>query len=246
MPVFNRNAIVLLAALLVGLPASAHGACAPGSDTILNYRGQIDDKYKVAISLKFAGKSVTGDYYYASQRKNIALRGTVDGHLMIELEELDQKGEVSASFDLSGNAGCQTLLGTWRKRGAAGGMRVYVELENETSGELSHRYRIAGAENDERIHQGATRFWQAVKDGNRQLVAGSVHYPVSVRIKGRKTTLRSPADLLANYDAVFSKAYREAILNAVPHNMFANYKGIMLGSGHVWFNAEGDVMALNN
>jgi hypothetical protein len=235
-----------LATLLLLLPASASAACTPSGDTIFNYKGRIDDKYKVALSLKFAAGTVTGDYYYASQRKNIALRGTVDEKLIIKLDELDKKGDASASFDLSANAGCQTLLGTWRKRGAASAMRVYVELDNETAGDLQHRYRIAGADDDALIHQSAQRFWQAVKDGKRQVVADSVHYPVSARVKGRKTTLRTPAELIEKYDAVFGKAYREAILDAVPHNMFANYKGIMLGNGQVWFNGDGAVMALNN
>ena len=58
--------------------------------------------------------------------------------------------------------------------------------------------------------------------------------------------LRTPAERVAHYDAIFSDVCRAAIAQALPRNMFVRDQGVMLGKGEVWFNADGKVIALNH
>lgn len=246
-------ALALGAAVLL-LPAFAHANCTPDPNAIMNYTGTID-KYKIGMSLKFAGTSVQGDYFYVSQRKNIAVRGTVGNgkedrqrgiDRTIVLEELDQNGQPVARFELEGLTGCPEMQGSWRKRGSGKTLGVSLTMEADTSGDLAHRYRGAGAASDDVVNQAAYAFWLAVKEGKKQAVAQAMHYPVEANIKGRRTALPDSAALLANYDTIFTRAYRQAILESVPHNMFSKGPDIMLGHGHAWFNAKGQVVTLNN
>jgi hypothetical protein len=45
---------------------------------------------------------------------------------------------------------------------------------------------------------------------------------------------------------VFTPKFVEAILDSTPRYMFVRDEGAMLGSGWVWFGADGKATALNN
>jgi hypothetical protein len=96
------------------------------------------------------------------------------------------------------------------------------------------------------VHAPAEHFWRALKAGDRNAVATEIRYPIKVSLNGKIKTLRSTAELLAVYDAVFTPDYRKAIAAAIPRNMFVRDEGAMLGNGQVWFGANGKVIALNN
>jgi hypothetical protein len=58
--------------------------------------------------------------------------------------------------------------------------------------------------------------------------------------------LKGPDELLVRYEVIFTPKYREAIAKGLPRNMFVRDEGAMLGSGEVWFGADGRVTALSN
>jgi hypothetical protein len=85
--------------VLVLLPASAHAACVRDNPDVLeNYDGTIGEGYRVRMTLVFHGAQVEGLYFYASQLRDIALRGTTDGSDLV-LDELDAKGTPVARFE---------------------------------------------------------------------------------------------------------------------------------------------------
>ena len=96
------------------------------------------------------------------------------------------------------------------------------------------------------MHRGAARFWRAVKAGDRATVAGQLRYPAVVSVDGKPRRLKNQKDMLAVYDAVFTPKFVAAILDSTPRHMFVRDEGAMLGSGWVWFGADGKVTALNN
>ena len=245
--------------LLVCLPLVGQAACLKSEpDTLWNYNGTLGNGLRVRMTLVLGGEQVSGLYFYASQLKDIALRGRISEGTVIVLDELDANGQVVGRFeghfadhDPQGRYGdrkleCEVIVGVWSPLNAAKQLPVYLSLESGTIGSLTQRYAPAGAQDDALIHRSALAFWQAVKRGDKKAVAGMVAYPIKVQLPTGPQRLRSAAELVANYDAIFSPRYRDAIAAAMPRNMFVRDQGIMLGQGEVWFGADGKVIALND
>jgi hypothetical protein len=256
---WSLSAIACLCLLLLALlPASAHAECSerqPG--WLWNYNGTIGDRYRVHMTLVLDGQEIEGSYFYASQLRDIPLKGTVKNDTDIVLNELDNQGRATARFEgkfvqvdpagkFTGKLHCEVIVGHWQKLGDSTQRPVDLRMESATSGTLSHRYGIAGVGDDALVDRNAYRFWDAVKRGDKKTVAILIAYPIKVRLPTGNKRLRGPADLIADYDAIFSPKYREAIVNAVPYHMFARDQGIMLGNGEVWFGSNGKVIGLNN
>lgn len=247
----------LVAAGLVA-PAS-QAACSRNEPGYLwNFDGRIAEKYPVRMTLVFSGEKLEGVYTYRSQLRDIRVRGRIEGGKTVVLDELDAAGRVTARFegefvtrDPTGRYGdselaCEVIMGSWSKVGSTERLSVYLSTEGATSGSLRHRYGRIGVGDDEVVHRGAARFWRAVKAGDRATVAAQVRYPTAVMLDGKVRRLKGPKDLLAVYDAVFTPKFVEAILDSTPRYMFVRDEGAMLGSGWVWFGADGKATALNN
>lgn len=253
----------ILAVLLALLPVVANSVCKKNEPHWLwNYDGSIADQYRVKMTLVFDGSDVHSDvhgvYFYATQLKDIQINGRISGGTDIVLDELDPAGKVVARFegrfaehDPRGKFGsdklqCEIIVGSWHNLDSPERLPVYLSLEGGTSGLLTNRYAPAGVQDDNLIHWNALQFWNAVKSADKATVASLIAYPINVGISGGTKRLNSLKELIANYDAVFSTRYREAIANAVPRNMFVRDQGVMLGNGEVWFGPDGKVKALNN
>jgi hypothetical protein len=79
------------------------------------------------------------------------------------------------------------------------------------------------------------KFQDALKRHDREAVASLVHYPLLVTAGG-KMRIRSRAQLLANYQRVFTSQVRAAILKANADDVWGNAKGFMVGGGVIWFD----------
>lgn len=231
----------ILFALFWAASSSAMGACPDKTNMLWNYEGSIAGKFPIMLTLSMGRDKIEGEYFYVSQLKDIALRGELR-EPQLRLEELDAAGRVTAHFDGTVDRDCEKFEGTWRKVGAGEGMPFQVKLTSGVGGTLDSRY----GGDEALIHRNAERFWQAVKRRDKKTVAALVVYPVKVSVNGRPVKVRNAADFIAAYDDIFSNAYRNAIAEAVPHNMFSKNGMAMLGRGEVWFNGQGKVAALNN
>jgi hypothetical protein len=252
-------ALVLLAAASQAPVAAA--ACVRNEPGYLwNFDGMIAEKYPVRMTLVFsADGKPDGVYTYRSQLRDIRLRGRIEGGKKVVLDELDAAGRVTARFegefptrDPKGRYGdselaCEVIIGAWNKVGSSEPpLSFYLATDGATSGSLRHRYGAIGVRDDEVVHRGAARFWRGVKAGDRAAVAAQLRYPAAVSVDGKPRRLHAPKDLLAVYDKVFTKDFVAAILDSTPRYMFVRDEGAMLGSGWVWFGADGKVTALNN
>ena len=255
-----RFAPLLLLAVTGSLASPvAEAACKrvePGY--LWNYDGDIDGKHRVRMTLVFGASSLEGVYFYASQLRDIRVRGRIedDGRRVV-LEELNPDGSVNARFDGEfptrwparygdSELQCEVITGRWTRSGSTDALPFFFASESATAGSLKHRYGAIGVRDDEVVHRGAARFWRALKAGDRSAVASQVRYPIAVSLGGRSVRLKGPKDLLARYDELFQPAYREEILKGLPRNMFVRDQGAMLGSGSVWFGADGKVIAFGN
>jgi hypothetical protein len=89
-------------------------------------------------------------------------------------------------------------------------------------------------------HERYLAFFQELKDAvirdDRKKVAGLVNYPLNVSAGGRRTVVRSRAELLRRYREVFNENVIRAVKAQEPDTLFANWQGVMLGDGQVWFS----------
>jgi hypothetical protein len=207
--------------------------------------------------LTLTGGEISGLYFYSTQLKDIRLAGHVSDGRRIDLDELDVAGKVTARFEAEfpehdprgtfrGTLHCEVMVGSWHRVDEAQKLPVYLSLDDGTAGTIGHRYAVAGAQDDGLIHGNAFRFWHAVTTGDKTTVASLIAYPIKVHVAGKLKRILTSDELMSQYDAIFSPAYRKAISEAMPRNMFARDQGIMLGRGEVWFGADGRVIALNN
>lgn len=260
MRIYRPKAILILLLVLL-LPAGSFAVCIKSEPNWLwNYEGAIGegDGYRVRATLIFNGEQVSGLYFYASQLRDIKIQGVVKNGTDITLDELDVQDKVTARFEgrfvesdprgkfRGSKLECEVIVGFWQKQGSADRMPIYLSMESGTAGSLTNRYINAGADDDELIHRNARRFWNYVKQGDKAGVASLVAYPVKVNLPSGMKRLRNSSELIANYDAIFSPRYREAVSKALPRNMFVRDQGIMLGNGEVWFGPDGKVISLNH
>jgi hypothetical protein len=237
---------MLCAALLLHSPATAACTAKDLENGLTNYDGSIGGKYRIRLTLTIEQGHLAGVYVYATQLKGIPLNGSISaGHLT--LNELDAEGKPTGRFegDFS-SQDCSTVSGTWHKIDSTDRLPFQLQLSDQTSGTLTHRYAIAGAQDDALINRNAQRFTEAVKKGDKPAVAALIDYPINVKLAGAAKSIRNSQELISQYDALFTPAYRSRIADGIPRNMFVRDQGIMLGGGEVWFGPNGKVKALNN
>lgn len=254
---FMRRALLALSLSLTALGASA--LCTrnePGR--LWDYDGTLGGKYRVRMTLVFSGETVQGVYFYASQLRDIAIGGRLEGAQHLLLEETDARGTVTGRFETSfperdpgetyGDSPltCDVIAGEWVSADGKTRLPVYLTAQGSISGSLKHRYGAIGVRDDRVVNDGATAFWRALKKGDREAVAARIAYPITVRLEGRNRRLKSSAELLPHFEAIFTPEFTERVLRAMPRNMFVRDQGAMLGNGEVWFNSAGKVASLVN
>ncbi|MFC4877025.1 hypothetical protein [Microbulbifer halophilus] len=62
-----------------------------------------------------------------------------------------------------------------------------------------------------------------------------VDYPFKARIDDRAVTIRDAAHFVEDYDKVFTSKVRKAVSSQTYPNLFANWQGVMIGDGEIWF-----------
>lgn len=89
-------------------------------------------------------------------------------------------------------------------------------------------------------HERYLAFFQELKGAvirdDRKAVAGLIHYPLDVFAGGRRTVVRTPAELRKRYHEVFNENVIRAVTTQEPNALFANWQGVMLGNGQIWFS----------
>jgi hypothetical protein len=79
-------------------------------------------------------------------------------------------------------------------------------------------------------------FQKAVAAHDSAAVAKLVSYPISVSIKGQKTTVSNAKGFVANYDAIITPDIVATVKNQKYEDLFVNYQGVMFGRGQIWVN----------
>lgn len=92
---------------------------------------------------------------------------------------------------------------------------------------------------------------RAVAADDKQAVAAMIDYPFAARINGKAVKIRDPKHFVADYDKVITPKIREAVAKQRYEDLFANWQGVMIGDGEIWFSGIGDgstvkIIAINH
>jgi len=116
----SRLRIALLLGFIVtflyAICASAAPECDSGSkddcwDDGTEYAGTINDRYPIQMLLKRDGKDIKGYMFYESAAKYISLRGTVTQKDLATVNEMDEKGKITGTYE--GQLSEGSFIGTW-------------------------------------------------------------------------------------------------------------------------------------
>ncbi|MPS29565.1 MAG: hypothetical protein E2576_01215 [Alcaligenaceae bacterium] len=83
------------------------------------------------------------------------------------------------------------------------------------------------------------RLKQAVAAADKPAVAAMVDYPFRTRIDGKAVTIRDAGHFIADYDQLITPKVRAAVSRQAYPELFANWQGISIGSGEIWFGGVG-------
>lgn len=98
----------------------------PGGGKV--FKGTIDYKYKIQMTLRREGDDLSGSYFYANKRTEIALRGFVDKQGNLILKEMDASGAQTGAFKGKWNEKPEgvELDGTWTKTNGKDELAFYL------------------------------------------------------------------------------------------------------------------------
>jgi hypothetical protein len=226
---------------------------------IVEYEGTMGDKYRIKAVLDIKDSTITGVYFYATQLKDISLKGSIVEGSRLVLDELDAAGKTVARFEgvfaetdprkqFTGPLQCEVITGSWQKIGATDKLPFFLSMATMFAGDLHRLYIDADVDEDETLNRSAQRFWEAVRKGSNETVASFIEYPIKVHLGDRIKRIASRQELLGHYDEIFFQQFRTAIDSDFPRAMMCHLgDGCSLGRrGEVWFDGKGKVIALNN
>lgn len=78
----------------------------------------------------------------------------------------------------------------------------------------------------------------SVRADDRQRVALMCRFPLLVGLDGRSRRVRNRSEFVKDYDRIITSSMKKAIANQIPECLFANWQGVMIGRGEVWFEEE--------
>jgi hypothetical protein len=84
------------------------------------------------------------------------------------------------------------------------------------------------------------RLQEAVRAADRHRIAAMVHYPLLVNRSGGRRSVRTAPQFEREYDSIFTAGVRKAIEEQTPACLFANYQGVTIGGGEVWYDEQPD------
>ncbi|MDX3904772.1 MAG: hypothetical protein QHC78_03680 [Pigmentiphaga sp.] len=80
---------------------------------------------------------------------------------------------------------------------------------------------------------------KAVATDDKAAVAAMVQYPFRARLGGKAHTIRDAGHFVADYDQIMTPEVKRAIAAQTYPELFANWQGISIGSGEIWFSGIG-------
>ncbi len=82
------------------------------------------------------------------------------------------------------------------------------------------------------------RLQAAVGEGDKEKVGSMISYPLTLVRGGHRLRIKTTEQFVTGYDQIFDEHVRRAIAHQSAKCLFANYQGVMIGNGEVWFGEQ--------
>ncbi len=90
--------------------------------------------------------------------------------------------------------------------------------------------------NHEVFRQTISELQQAVSEEDTYAVSAFIEYPITVKINGKKRTIKSAEAFQPLYYDIITPEIAEVIVNQDYGSLFVNAEGVMFGNGEVWMS----------
>jgi beta-lactamase regulating signal transducer with metallopeptidase domain len=123
---------------------------------------------------------------------------------------------------------------------------------NESGAAGTNRYSVAGFDDAQAFEKTYNKLQALMAVDDKAAVAEYIAYPITVKLDGKKTVIKTESDFIKNYDKIITVAVKAAFLNQKVEDTFVNYKGVSAGQGKLWFNKLAgtkqvySIIAINN
>ncbi len=247
--------MIILTACVLGTSSRASAQLEP--NFCADYLGAMGNTIAIGMTLHTDGHILNGTYFYKKDLKDIPIKGEYTSDRNVHLVEYDLSGNPRGAFSLRfvehdsrGPAGLLTeevLRGKWASSDGRQSYSVFLEMQDGwPAKDCSDRYKVAGAEDQAVVERNAQAFYFAVLKGDRKKVAAYIHFPFIFNYHSHRQELSNTEEFFRYYNSIFTENFVAKIAKGIPHNMFANWQGIMIGSGEVWFGPDGKAETVNN
>ena len=201
-----------------------------------DYQGTISNHMPIKMSVYLLGKDIVGGYFYDSEMKEIQLQGKA-GIKDIVLYEYDEAGKNTGVFKGTMNT-VDKIEGTWISPDNKINYPFTLLLKSILPGaEYGKRYAVAGGtESDQAVENFVSEIQGYIVNDNKKQLAKQVKYPIIVKINDEATKIQNEDEFTNYYDKIFHNDYKQVIRHASARYLFANFKGIMFGTGlyNIW------------
>lgn len=242
------SAAIATLALIFASASMAASSAPPKGVSINELEGKVGP-YVIGMNLKVRDHVDVegGHYFYASKLIDIPLATHIEGE-NVTLEEpgggvfhlhlvsnTPTKGQSLTFYTSTG------LEGSWTQ----GSRTLPVVLQFSTGYDgyapaARGWYADVTPESDAAFERRAQTFLRAVVTGDKNRAAQGVSYPLQVGVgKPRPLVIRTKADLLANWNRIFTPKLVARLKDALPHEMFVHNGQAMVLNGRIWFDAKG-------
>jgi hypothetical protein len=97
---------------------------------------------------------------------------------------------------------------------------------------------LQGADLAQKSRAFLSELQKTVKAEDKAKVAAMISYPLLVIHGSRRTRIKTKAEFLGQYEAIFDAHVRQTIAQQSAKCLFGNYQGAMIGDGEVWFREQ--------
>jgi hypothetical protein len=101
------------------------------------------------------------------------------------------------------------------------------------------QFSPAGIDDPKLVERFLADLQHAVAADDAAQVAAMGRYPVEVVIGKKKRRVKTRDELQKLYPEIFTGCLKRVIAETRPEDLFANYQGVMLGGGAMWFGLQG-------
>lgn len=119
-----------------------------------------------------------------------------------------------------------------------------VKVTTASSSQPNNPYKVAGIDDPAAFHAFFFKLQQAVAKNDKKAVASMMSYPLNVNTNGKKYKFRTPARFIAKYDSILTPEIKRTLGYAIEEELFANWRGVMVGGGDLWIGQFEDRLAV--